>query len=99
MSAKNGLTRSIRLLGCLMAVALLGSALFASAASAKKATPIKATYLGLGDSLAFGYSSQQYNEGIEAGFVNPENIEAGYVQDLWHREHGSKKGIRLQNDG
>jgi lysophospholipase L1-like esterase len=99
MSAKNGLTRSLRLLGCLMAVALLGSALFASGASAMKKAPITKTYLALGDSLAFGYSQQLYNEGIVAGFENPENFEAGYVQDLWNRMKGAKKGIRLQNDG
>ena len=49
MSAKHGLTRSFRLIGCLAAVALLFSALFASVASAKK-TPLtnKTTYIALG---------------------------------------------------
>lgn len=100
MSAKNGLTRSLRLLGCLMAVALLGSALLASTASAKKSKPpIKSTYLALGDSLAFGYSQQLYNEGIEKGEDNPQSFEAGYVQDIWNDEKGEAHGVALQNDG
>lgn len=99
MSAKNGLTRSFRLLGCLMAVALLVAALGASAASAKMKTPIKSTYLALGDSLAFGYSQQLYNEGVVEGFDNPQNFEAGYVNDIWTKLKGEKKGVALQNDG
>jgi hypothetical protein len=100
MSAKNGSTRSFRLLGCLIAAALLVAAFGASAASAKKAKPpIKGTYLALGDSLAFGYSQQLYNEGVEAGFDNPQNFEAGYVNDVWNKLHGEKNGIALQNDG
>ena len=58
MSAKNGSTRSFRLIGCLMAVAVIGSALFASVASAKKAAPTPTAYLALGDSLSFGYKAQ-----------------------------------------
>ena len=48
MSAKNGLTRSFRLLGCLMAVALLASALFASAASAKTEPTNPTAYINHG---------------------------------------------------
>jgi len=62
MSAKNGLTRSFRLIGCLMAVALLFSALFASVASAKKAPPTnKTTYINLGDSVSYGYTAEKFD--------------------------------------
>jgi lysophospholipase L1-like esterase len=62
MSAKNGWMRSFRLLGCLMAVSLLASALFASVASAMK-VPLKPTaYVALGDSLSFGYKAKTFNE-------------------------------------
>lgn len=61
MSAKHGLTRSFRLIGCLMAVGLMFSALFASVASAK--APLKPTaYIALGDSLSFGYKAITFNE-------------------------------------
>lgn len=67
MSAKNGLTRSFRLVGCLMAVALLGSALFASVASAKKVPPTnKTTYIAMGDSVSYGYSEQKFDENFPA---------------------------------
>jgi lysophospholipase L1-like esterase len=79
MSAKKGLTRSFRLIGCLAAVALLVSALFASAASAKKAPPTEKTaYIAMGDSLSFGYSEEKFDlnfpaepiSAYEGGFVN-----------------------------
>jgi hypothetical protein len=61
MSAKNGSTRSFRLLGCLMAVALLASALFASTASAKKAEPTNPTaYINMGDSVSYGYTNEKF---------------------------------------
>jgi lysophospholipase L1-like esterase len=61
MSAKNGSMRSFRLLGCLMAVALLASALFASTASAKKAEPTNPTaYVNLGDSVSYGYTNEKF---------------------------------------
>jgi lysophospholipase L1-like esterase len=61
MSAKYGSMRSFRLLGCLMAVVLLASALFASTASAKKAAPTPTAYVALGDSLSFGYKAATFN--------------------------------------
>ena len=62
MSAKNGLTQPIRLLGCLMAVALLASALFASVASAKKVEPTNPTvYINMGDSVSFGYTAEKFD--------------------------------------
>jgi lysophospholipase L1-like esterase len=74
MSAKNGSMRSYRLLGCLMVVALLVSALCASAASAMKA-PLKPTaYIALGDSLSFGYKAATFNNNLS---VNKGHCEAG----------------------
>ncbi len=79
MSAKNGLTRSFRLIGCLAAVALLGSALFASVASAKKVPPtVKTTYIAMGDSVSYGYSEEKFDlnypaepaSAFEGGYVN-----------------------------
>ncbi len=73
MSAKHGLTR-IRWIGCLMVVALLGSALFASVASAKKAPPTPTAYVALGDSLSFGYKQATFNANQVA---NKAHCEAG----------------------
>ncbi len=62
MSAKNGLTQPTRLLGCLMAVALLASALFASTASAKKTEPTNPTvYINMGDSVSYGYTAEKFD--------------------------------------
>ncbi len=75
MPAKNGCTRSLRLLGCLMAVALLGSALAASSASANTAlTPTK--YVALGDSLSFGYKAATLKANATA---HKANCEAGFI--------------------
>jgi len=66
--------RSIRLLGCLTAVALLGTALVASSAGAMK-TPLKPTkYIALGDSLSFGYKAATLKANAEA---NKAHCEAG----------------------
>ena len=76
MSAKNGWMRSFRLLGCLMAVSLLASALFASVASAMK-EPLKPTaYVALGDSLSFGYKAATLHANEVA---NKAHCEAGVV--------------------
>ncbi len=68
MSAKYGCMRSIRLLGCLMATMLLGSALFASVASAKKTPPTNPTaYINMGDSVSFGYSEEKFDKAAGEG--------------------------------
>lgn len=72
MSAKNGSTRSFRLIGCLAAIAVIGSALFTSVASAKKAAPTPTAYLALGDSLSFGYKAVTFNENKAAHKANCE---------------------------
>ncbi len=104
MKATNGLVvlfRSrARLIGCSMAIALALSALaFASTAGAAK-TPTPETYLALGDSLAFGYSQQLYNENEAAG--DPATaFEAGYVNDYYNhiKAHTKYRGLLLTNDG
>jgi hypothetical protein len=77
MSAKNGWMRSFRLLGCLMAVAILASALFASAASAKKPEPTNPTaYINMGDSVSYGYTQEKFD--LNAPAEPPSAFEGGY---------------------
>jgi hypothetical protein len=72
MSAKHGLTRSsIRMIAAVATIALLGSALFASVASAKK-TYTPTAYVALGDSLSFGYKAVTFNANKEAHKANCE---------------------------
>jgi len=95
MSAKNGWMRSFRLLGCLMAVALLGSALFASAASAKKTEPTNPTvYINMGDSVSYGYTAEKFDLNLEAG-EPPSAFEGGYPNLL--NEKLAKKEAKVGN--
>jgi lysophospholipase L1-like esterase len=64
----------VRLIGCCTAAVLLVMALFASGASASKP---ETKYIGLGDSLAFGYSQEKFE--LNFPTENPENFEEGYV--------------------
>jgi hypothetical protein len=83
MSAKNGSTfrTARRIAGICLAMAFALTALFATAANAR---PVSKTYLALGDSLAFGYSQQLYNEHQPEG--DPaSNFEAGYVDDYYSK--------------
>ena len=76
MSAKNGLTRSFRLIGCLAAVALLCSAMFASAAAnAEGPPPGGPVYMALGDSISYG--AQKFNENFPT--ESPSYFEEGLV--------------------
>jgi lysophospholipase L1-like esterase len=103
MQATKGLAVSFRsrarLIGCLMAlVAFVAMALAPTAGAAK--APKEETYLALGDSLAFGYSQQLYNENAAAG--DPASaFEAGYANDYLAdlRAHHLYKEIQLTNDG
>jgi lysophospholipase L1-like esterase len=93
MSAKKGLTFSIRLAGTCLLVAF---ALMALASSASAAKGINKTYLALGDSLAFGYSQQLYNEheseGDPASFFNNGYVDA-YALKL--KQKGSYAKVNL----
>jgi lysophospholipase L1-like esterase len=68
-----------------------------SIAAAKKPKRIKETYLALGDSLAFGYSQQLFNENETKG-ESPTAFEHGYANDYLTLVNG-KSEIQLVNDG
>src|SRR5271165_4405024 len=84
MSATHGSARRLRsrsrLLGCALVALIALSAVMASSAGATP--PIKETYMALGDSLAFGYSQQLFNEHIGTG--EPASaFEHGYATTTW----------------
>lgn len=98
MSATNGSAVSLRRLGgCLFfALALVISAVFASSASAK--VTVTHTDLALGDSLAFGYSQELYNNGIATG--DPaKGFELGYDNYYFNGSKAKAAGDQLINDG
>jgi lysophospholipase L1-like esterase len=68
-----------------------------SIAAAKKPKKVKETYLALGDSLAFGYSQQLFNENEKTG-ESPTAFEHGYANDYFNLVNG-KKEAQLVNDG
>jgi lysophospholipase L1-like esterase len=88
MQAMNGsggfsVRRLCRLLGCVAALAALSAMTMPSIAAAK--TPkIKKTYVALGDSLAFGYSQQLFNENEKLG-ESPTAFENGYASDYYNK--------------
>jgi lysophospholipase L1-like esterase len=78
MSATNGSAVSFRrLIGCCLALVVVASALFASSASAARAPKPATNYVGLGDSLAFGYTQQKFEENYPT--ESPSAFEGGYV--------------------
>jgi len=86
-----------RLGGCVFALALVISALLASSAGAAK-VPVTHSDLALGDSLAFGYSLQLYNEGEKAG--DPAaGFEHGYANYYFNGSKSKAAGDVLINDG
>jgi lysophospholipase L1-like esterase len=100
MSATNGLTYSLRsrgrLIGCCLAVVFALSALFATTAGA--AAPVKETYLALGDSLAFGYSQQLFNQNQPKAEA-PTGFEHGYANYYLAKHKPKENGIQLVNVG
>jgi len=100
MQATNGFAFLFRLrtrvIGCSMVIAMALSALvFASGASA--ATP-PATYVGTGDSLAFGYSQQLFNENFPG--EDPNHFNHGYVNNYFALEQAAKvNNWKLINNG
>jgi hypothetical protein len=107
MQATRGFAVSIRsrgrLIGSFAALAVLMAAFLAPSSASATTLPIKQQYLALGDSLAFGYSKQLYNEGNAAGYEDPEGFMKGYADELQKlisakaKKEGS--GLRLINDG
>jgi hypothetical protein len=102
MQAMNGsggvrVRRLWRLVGCVAALVALSAMAVPSIAAAKKPVKVKETYLALGDSLAFGYSQQLFNENEKLG-ENPTGFEHGYANDYFNIVN--KKGkIQLVNYG
>jgi hypothetical protein len=81
-------------LGCAIATALaLSATIFAAGASAAK--PPHEGYLAIGDSLAFGFSQQLFNENEKTG-ENPEAFTNGYVDDYLKT---LPAGVALTNNG
>ena len=105
MQATNGLADVFRLrtrvIGCATVIALALSALaLALAPTARAAVAPHATYLGLGDSVTFGYSQELFNENFPE--ENPEAFPGGYVTDYWEALKANKVGAskwKQINDG
>jgi lysophospholipase L1-like esterase len=94
----NGLAVAARLrtrvLLCAIAAALaLSATIFATSASAAK--PAHEGYLAIGDSLAFGFSQQLFNENEKTG-ENPAAFTNGYVDDYLKT---LPAGVVLTNNG
>jgi hypothetical protein len=104
MDAMNGACRASgrlsRLLVCVVALVALSAMAVPSIAAAKTKPPkIRSTYVALGDSLAFGYSQQLFNEN-EALFENPAGFEHGYASDYLNLVNATmKNSVQLVNDG
>jgi hypothetical protein len=81
-------------LACAIATALaLSATVLAATASAAK--PAHEGYLAIGDSLAFGFSQQLFNENEKTG-ENPAAFTNGYVDDYLKT---LPAGVALTNDG
>jgi lysophospholipase L1-like esterase len=91
-----GIQRLCRLIGCVAALAALAAMVVPSIAAAKP-PKVKKTYLALGDSLAFGYSQQLFNEN-EATGENPAAFEHGYASD-YYKEIAAGGKVQFVNDG
>ncbi|MCW3020173.1 MAG: hydrolase family protein [Solirubrobacterales bacterium] len=93
-----GARRVLRLLGCAAALAALAAMTMTSVASARKAKPVSRTYVALGDSLAFGYSQQLFNENFPA--ESPAAFENGYANEyLADTNEASRKPYQMVNYG
>jgi len=90
-----GIRRFCRLAGCVAALAALSAMTVPSVAGA---TPkVKYTYLSLGDSLAFGYSAQTFNENEALG--DPASaFEKGFANDYFAKVNSGGK-VQFVNDG
>jgi hypothetical protein len=88
--------RGRRSIGFVVALLALTALIMPALASAKTpVTPTK-TYLALGDSLAFGFTQQLYNQGIKNG--DPASgFETGYAND--YLKALKSPTTRLTNDG
>jgi hypothetical protein len=94
MSATNG-SLFRKLVTCMAAVFAL-SAILATAASAKP-VPITSTQLSLGDSLAFGYSLELFNQNFPT--ESPTAFENGYTDQYFDVKLPAIAGIQETNKG
>jgi len=91
-----GIRRFCRLAGCVAALAALSAMTLPSVAAAKP-PKVRYTYLSLGDSLAFGYSTQAFNENLTNG-DQASHFENGYTNDYFAKVNAGGK-VALVNDG
>ena len=102
MSAMNGSTparsRGRLLLAAVAAVFALAAVLASSAGAATFKVPPTSTDLALGDSLAFGYSQQLFNE-HEKEFDPPAYFEHGYANYYYNHLKPNENHIQLTNLG
>jgi hypothetical protein len=97
MQATHGFAVPFRRLAiaCVFALALAASAVFASSSHAVTVTKHD---LALGDSLAFGYSQQLFNENETTG-ENPKAFEHGYPNYYFNQSKAKALGSALTNNG
>ncbi|HTQ68051.1 MAG TPA: hypothetical protein VMI13_05115 [Solirubrobacteraceae bacterium] len=76
-----GARRHLRLVGCLIALLAISAMTMPSIASAAKKVGPPRVLIGLGDSLAFGYSTQSFNENLPTEPI--AGFEKGYVSDYY----------------
>ena len=83
-----------------MAVVLVvdGAVARRCASAVKPPVEVRTTYVALGDSLAFGYSQQLFNECEKLG-ETPSCFENGYVNDFYKTTKGAQNGEQLINQG
>jgi lysophospholipase L1-like esterase len=109
MQAMNGCAVSYRkrgrLIGCCMALVLAFSALVFSASAGAAEPPPPTTYLALGDSLAFGYTQEKFENHFPFN-ESPLFFEEGYANYLYAKIKGASKkfaqnlkGLHLVNNG
>jgi uncharacterized Fe-S cluster-containing radical SAM superfamily protein len=93
-----GVRRCFRLLGIVAALAALAAMTMTSVASAAKPGKIKRTYVALGDSLAFGYSQEGFNNNFPG--ENPAAFENGYANEYLKKTNEAHPGMfQLVNYG
>jgi hypothetical protein len=99
MHAMNGIRRRWRQFGCVAALTGLAAMTLPTIAAAHRVARIKATYVALGDSLAFGYSQQLFNENELTG-ENPAGFEHGYANAYLNDVNVTRRNsVQLVNDG
>jgi len=92
-----------RLIGCCLVLVLALAAAMSVPSMASAQTTEK--YLALGDSLAFGYSTEQYHKGEAKGFESPELFSHGYADNYAKKLNALAKAAKegnsttLQNNG